>query len=306
MDTETTSLDPMRAHWWASRLPSTPHEAAYLPLAHHYAGVPQQLDCEHTLQRLKPWLENPARAKLGQNLKYDTHIFANHGIALRGIVHDTLLQSYVLESHKPHDMDSLASRHLGVKTMTYAEVAGKGAKQIGFDEVDLDTATRYAAEDADITLQLHHALYPQISRDAQAGICLPRHRNAGVASAVSRGTQWRADRQQPAGKAEPRAGEKSCWHWSRAPTSWPGSRSTSTRPSRFRKSCSTSWACRSRRKPPAATPSTDEDVLQQLALDYPLPKLLLEYRGLAKLKSTYTDKLPRMVDPANRARAHQL
>jgi len=166
VDTETTSLDPMRARLVGISFAITPHEAAYLPLSHHYAGVPRQLDFERTLQRLKPWLENPSRAKVGQNLKYDSHVFANHGIALQGIFHDTLLQSYVVESHKPHDMDSLASRHLGVKTLTYAEVAGKGAKQIGFDEVDLDTATRYAAEDADITLQLHHSLYPQISPDA--------------------------------------------------------------------------------------------------------------------------------------------
>ena len=113
---------------------------------------------EHALQKLKPWLESAQHKKLGQNLKYDQHIFANHGIALAGIAEDTLLQSYVLESHKPHDMDNLALRHLGVKTISYAEVVGKGAKQIGFDQVDLDTATRYAAEDADITLQLHQTL----------------------------------------------------------------------------------------------------------------------------------------------------
>ncbi|MDP2786114.1 MAG: DNA polymerase, partial [Sulfurimicrobium sp.] len=167
LDTETTGLDPMQSKLVGISFSIAPHHAAYLPLAHHYAGVPQQLNFAKTLQRLKPWLENPAMPKLGQNLKYDSHIFANHGIALQGIIHDTLLQSYVLESHKTHDMDALASRHLGIKTLTYAEVAGKGAKQIGFEEVALDTATTYAAEDADITLQLHHNLYPQISQDAR-------------------------------------------------------------------------------------------------------------------------------------------
>ena len=167
LDTETTSLDPLQARLVGISLAVEPGRAAYLPLAHNYAGAPQQLDLAAVLAKLKPWLEDAHRLKLGQNLKYDTHVFANHGIRLAGIAHDTLLQSYVLESHKPHNMDDLASRHLGVKTITYEEVAGKGASQIGFDQVSVERASEYAAEDADITLQLHRSLYPQIENDAK-------------------------------------------------------------------------------------------------------------------------------------------
>ncbi len=305
VDTETTSLDPMRARLVGISFAITPHEAAYLPLAHHYAGVPAQLDFEQTLQRLKPWLENPASAKLGQNLKYDTHVFANHGIALQGIVHDTLLQSYVVESHKPHDMDSLASRHLGVKTLTYAEVAGKGAKQIGFDEVDLETATRYAAEDADITLQLHHNLYPQISPDARleyvyreievpvSQILFHVERNGVLIDSNLLAKQSRL------------LGEK-LLTLEQGAHQLAGQPFNLNSPKQIQEILFGQLGLPVKKKTPGGTPSTDEDVLQQLAEDYPLPKLLLEYRGLAKLKSTYTDKLPRMVDPVSRARAHQL
>ncbi|PJC02684.1 MAG: DNA polymerase I, partial [Gallionellales bacterium CG_4_9_14_0_8_um_filter_59_50] len=145
LDTETTGLDPMTAQLVGISFCIEPHYAAYLPLAHHYPGAPDQLGREQALQKLKPWLESADHKKLGQNLKYDQHIFANHGIALRGIAEDTLLQSYVIESHKPHDLGNLALRHLGLNTISYTDVVGKGAKQIGFDQVDLDTATRYAA-----------------------------------------------------------------------------------------------------------------------------------------------------------------
>ena len=138
-----------------------PGEAAYLPLAHRGTDVAQQLT-PPTLDRLKPWLESDTHAKVGQNLKYDAHVLANHGIALRGIAHDTMLQSYVLESDKSHDMDSLAKRHIGLTTIPYTDVCGKGAKQIGFDEVAIDRATEYAAEDADVTLRLHRKLWPQV------------------------------------------------------------------------------------------------------------------------------------------------
>ncbi len=148
LDTETTGLDTMNAQLVGISLSIELHHAAYLPLAHHYPGAPDHLKREHALHKLKHWLESPAHKKLGQNLKYDQHIFANHGIALAGIAEDTLLQSYVLESHKPHDLENLVMRHLGLKTIPYTDVVGKGAKQIGFDQVDLDTATQYAAEDA--------------------------------------------------------------------------------------------------------------------------------------------------------------
>ncbi|HWP88541.1 MAG TPA: 5'-3' exonuclease H3TH domain-containing protein, partial [Burkholderiales bacterium] len=167
LDTETTSLDPMQARLVGMSFALEAGHAAYLPLAHVYAGAPEQLKLDAVLAKLKPWLEDPARPKLGQNLKYDMHILANHGVALKGVAHDTLLQSYVVESHKPHDMDTMAERHLGVKTISYVEVCGKGAGQICFDQVSIERATEYAAEDADITLQLHQALYPQVESDAK-------------------------------------------------------------------------------------------------------------------------------------------
>jgi DNA polymerase-1 len=297
LDTETTGLDPMRARLVGISFAITPHQAAYLPLAHHYAGAPQQLDFAKTLERLKPWLENPAKPKLGQNLKYDSHIFANHGIALQGITHDTLLQSYVLESHKTHDMDALAARHLGIKTLTYAEVAGKGAKQIGFAQVALDTATAYAAEDADITLQLHHNLYPQISRDARldfiyreievpvSRVLFHVERNGVLIDSKLLANQSRV------------LGEKMLTLEQEA-YQLAGQPFNLNSPKQIQEILFGRLGLPIKKKTPGGAPSTDEDVLQQLALDYPLPKILLDFRGLSKLKSTYTDKLPRMVDPA--------
>ena len=178
VDTETTGLDPLQAQLVGISFSVEPGKAAYLPLAHSGPGVAGQVGVARALELLRPWLENAQRHKLGQNLKYDQHVFANHGVSLRGIVHDTLLESYVLESQMRHDMDSLAARHLGVKTITYDEVTGKGAKRIGFDQVDLELATAYAAEDADITLRLHGVLSAQLQADARlqhvyAGIEMP-------------------------------------------------------------------------------------------------------------------------------------
>ncbi|GAO36007.1 DNA polymerase I [Sulfuricella sp. T08] len=296
VDTETTSLDPLAAQIVGISLATEAHLAAYIPLAHHYAGVPQQLDREMVLNRLKPLLESKARPKLGQNLKYDKHVFANHGIILDGIVHDTLLQSYVLESHKPHDMDSMALRHLGTKTITYAEVAGKGAKQIGFDQVDLETATRYAAEDADITLQLHQNLYPQIEPNARLDFVY-RHIEIpllDVLFTVERNgvlldTQLLAQQSHELGTSMLRL-EKEAHLLAGQPFNL-------NSPKQIQEILFDQLKLPVKKKTPSGAPSTDEDVLQELALDYPLPKVLLEYRGVAKLKSTYTDKLPRMVDP---------
>ncbi|MDP2828700.1 MAG: DNA polymerase I [Sulfuricellaceae bacterium] len=296
LDTETTGLDSMQARLVGISFAIEPHEAAYIPLDHRYAGAPEQLDMASVLARLKPWLENPDKAKLGQNLKYDRHIFANHGIRLQGIADDTLLQSYVLESHKTHDMDSLAARHLGVKTIPYIEVVGKGAKQIGFGDVDLDTATRYAAEDADITLQLHRTLHPQIEGDKKLAYI---YRNielpvSGVLFHVERNgvliDSERLSRQSQMLGETLLTLERQAFELAGQPFNL-------NSPKQIQEILFGQLGLPIKKKTPGGVPSTDEDVLQQLALDYPLPKILLEHRGLAKLKSTYTDKLPRMVNP---------
>jgi len=295
IDTETTSLDPMAGQLVGLSFSCEPPHAAYLPLSHRYAGAPVQLATQRVLARLKAWLENPARSKVGQNLKYDRHILANHGIELRGIAHDTLLESYVLESDKPHDMDSLAARHLGLKTISYAEVAGKGAQAIGFEQVSIETATTYSSEDADVTLQLHRHLYPQIEADARLlhiyrDIELPvlevlyrMERNGVLIDAALLATQSRE------------LGEKMLDCESRAHQA-AGQPFNLNSPKQIQEILFDKQGLPVVKKTPSGAPSTDEDVLQQLAEDYPLPRLILDYRGLAKLKSTYTDKLPRMVN----------
>jgi len=300
VDTETTGLDTMNAQLVGISFAVEAHHAAYLPLAHNYPGAPDQLNREHALQKLKPWLESAAHKKLGQNLKYDQHIFANHGIALAGVAEDTLLQSYVLESHKPHDMDNLALRHLGVKTISYAEVVGKGAKQIGFDQVDLDTATRYAAEDADITLQLHQTLSPQLRgrlNEVYRDIELPARqalyvmeRNGVLIDSAKLVEQSRE------------LGEKILAIETQAFAA-AGQPFNLNSPKQIQEILFDKLGLPVKKKTPSGTPSTDEEVLQELALDYPLPKILLEHRGMAKLKSTYTDKLPKMVN-ARTGRVH--
>jgi len=162
LDTETTSLDPIDARLVGISLSIREYEGCYIPLAHRYAGAPAQLALEYVLEKLRPWLQSARHPKVGQNLKYDAHVLANHGIALAGVLHDTLLQSYVLEAHRGHDMDSLAQRHLGRRTITYEEVCGKGARQIDFDQVSVERATEYSAEDAEVTLGLHQALWPRV------------------------------------------------------------------------------------------------------------------------------------------------
>ena len=295
VDTETTGLDVMNAQLVGISFAIPPHEAASLPLAHRYPGAPDQIGREHALHKLKPWLESARHSKLGQNLKYDMHILANHGIVLKGIHDDTLLQSYVLESHRPHDMDNLALRHLNVQTISYAEVVGKGAKQICFDQVDLDTATRYAAEDADITLQLHHALAPQI--EVQSGL---RHvyRDIELPSMHVLYTMERNGVLLDCDllKIQSRElGEKLIALEAKAHEA-AGQPFNLNSPKQLREILFDKLGLPVKKKTPSGDPSTDEEVLQELALDYPLPKILLDYRGMAKLKSTYTDKLPQMVD----------
>ncbi|MFM0646440.1 DNA polymerase I [Paraburkholderia bryophila] len=294
-DTETTSLDPMTAQIVGLSLSVEAGRAAYVPLAHRGPDAPVQLPRDEVLAKLKPWLESADHKKVGQHLKYDEQVLANYGIEMRGIEHDTLLQSYVVESHRTHDMDSLALRHLGIKTIKYEEVAGKGAGQIGFDEVALEQAAEYAAEDADITLRLHQALYPQVAAEkaleyVYRDIELPTSRvlrkmeRTGVlidaeklrlqsSEIAARLIQLEAEAYVLAG------GEFNL-----------GS------PKQIGQIFFEKLELPIVKKTPSGAPSTDEEVLQKLAEDYPLPKILLEHRGLSKLKSTYTDKLPRMVN----------
>jgi DNA polymerase-1 len=269
---------------------------------HNYAGVPQQLSLDEALNKLKPWLEDAAKHKLGQNLKYDKHVFANHGIQLNGIVHDTLLQSYVLESHRPHNMDNLAMRHLDIKTISYDDVTGKGVNRIGFDEVAIDTATQYAAEDADITLRLHQVLYPSIQSNDRLNyiyraiempildVLFEIERNGVL-------LDYRLLQKQSRELGEKlHALEQQAYVIAEQPFNL-------NSPKQIQEILFNRLKLPIIKKTPTGIPSTDEDVLQQLALDYPLPKLLLDYRGLAKLKSTYTDKLPLMMD-RNTGRVH--
>ena len=296
LDTETTSLDPMAARLVGISLAIEPGHAAYVPLAHNYAGAPQQLDCEAVLRKLKPWLEDARSHKLGQNLKYDAHVFANHGIRLAGIAHDTLLQSYVLESHKPHNMDDLAARHLGVKTITFDEVTGKGAGRIGFDQVSVERASEYAAEDADITLQLHHAMYPQIERDEKLAkiYCEIEMPVMTILQTMERHGVLLDARLLDAQSGELGAKMMELEAAAHKQAEQPFNLNS---PKQIQEILFGKLGIKPVKKTPSGAPSTDEDALEQLALDHPLPKLLLEYRGIAKLKSTYTDKLPRMVNP---------
>jgi DNA polymerase-1 len=296
VDTETTSLDPFAAELVGVSFSVEPGHAAYLAIAHRYPGAPEQIGVARALELLRPWLEDSAHAKVGQNLKYDQHVLANHGVRLAGVAHDTLLQSYVLESHARHDMDTLAERHLGLKTITYDEVTGKGAQRIGFEEVSVERATEYSAEDADVTLRLHRLLYPRVAADAKLrfvyeSIEMPvrevlfrMERNGVLVDAALLERQGHelgqrmleleqkayAEAAQPFNLNSPRQIGEIFFERLKLPVL---------------------------KKTATGAASTDEEVLEKLALDYPLPKTLLEYRALSKLKSTYTDKLPRMVNP---------
>ena len=294
-DTETTSLDPMTAKLVGMSFAVEAGKAAYLPLMHDYAGAPQQLDFRTTLARVKPLLENPAIKKVGQNLKYDKHILANHGIVLRGITHDTMLQSYVLESHRSHGMDDLAMRHMGLKTITYEEVAGKGAKSVGFSQVALEQASEYAAEDADITLQLHETLYPQIAPNPKLEYVYGQIEMPvlEILYDIERTGVLIDSKMLHAQSHE--IGQK-LMELERQAHEFAGQPFNLASPKQLQEILFDKLGIKPLKKTPSGTPSTDEDVLQELALDYPLPKVLLEYRGLAKLKSTYTDKLPRAVN----------
>jgi DNA polymerase-1 len=296
-DTETTSLDPMTAKIVGMSFSVEAGSAAYLPLKHDYFDAPEQLIFAETLAKIKPILENPAIKKVGQNFKYDQHVLANHGIALNGIAHDTMLESYVFESHKTHGMDALAERHLGLQTISFEEVAGKGAKQVTFNQVTVEVAAEYAAEDADITLQLHQAMYPQIAADANLDFIYSQIEmpSSQILFTIERNGVL-IDRnmlniQSNEIGAKLVALENQAYELAGQPFNLAS-------PKQLQEILFDKLGIKPTKKTPSGAPSTDEDVLQELALDHPLPKVLLEYRGLAKLKSTYTDKLPRMINPS--------
>ncbi len=296
IDTETDSLDPMRAQIVGISLSVAPGEAAYIPLRHSYAGAPDQLPIEPVLALLKPWLEDASKPKLGQNIKYDAHVLANAGITARGYVHDTMLQSYVLEAHKPHSLESLAERHLGRKGLSYEDLCGKGAHQIPFAQVEIDKASEYSCEDSEMTLHVHEQLWPQVQASAglldvysriemPASAVLGRIERHGVlidAAKLAAQSQQLAERML--------ALEREAYEIAGQPFNL-GS------PKQIGEILFVKLGLPIKKKTASGAPSTDEEVLAELAADYPLPAKLLEHRGLSKLKGTYTDKLPLMVNP---------
>jgi DNA polymerase I len=296
-DTETTGLDYMQAQIVGVSFCVEPGRAAYVPLAHRYAGAPEQLDRDRVLGMLRPLLEDAAHAKIGAHMKFDMHVLANHGIALRGQRYDTMLESYVLNSTATrHDMDSMAAHYLGIKTIHFEDVAGKGAKQISFDQVSVETAAEYAAEDADVTLRLHRHLWPQLEavpalarlyeeieqplvpvlqRMERGGVLIDRAKlRQQSIELAARLKELGAEAQRVAGQEfnveSPRQLQQILFEKLQIPVL---------------------------RKTPTGQPSTAEDVLEELAADHALPRLILDFRALAKLRSTYTEKLPEQIDP---------
>ena len=296
LDTETDSLDAMRARIVGISFAVEPGKAAYVPLRHDYPGAPDQLPFDEVVARLRPWLENPAAKKVGQHIKYDSHVFANIGIAVQGWAHDTLLESYVLEAHRQHSLSSLAERHLGRKGLDYEDLCGKGAKQIPFSQVDIERAALYSGEDSEMTLQVHQTLYPRLaavpgmkfvyeSIEMPASAVLGRVERHGVlidSARLADQSRILAERML--------ALENEAYEIAGQPFNL-GS------PKQIGEILFTKLGLPVSKKTASGAPSTDESVLEKLALDYPLPAKLLEHRGLSKLKGTYTDKLPQQVNP---------
>ncbi|MBT79902.1 MAG: DNA polymerase I [Alteromonadaceae bacterium] len=295
-DTETTSLDYMEAEIVGVSFSTAPGEAAYVPVAHDYPDAPEQLDRDYVLGALKPLLESDSVKKVGQHLKYDKNVLANYDINLQGIAFDTMLESYVLNSTATrHDMDSLAMAYLNHKTIHFEEIAGKGAKQLTFNQIDLNEAAPYAAEDADVTLRLHEEIWRRLeqheplknllldvevplasvlSRMEQLGVLIDSQKlNQQSQDLAKRITELEASVHEAAGETFNLGSTKQLQHILFEKLSLPVIKKT-----------------------PKGAPSTSEEVLQELALDYPIPKMIMEYRGLTKLKNTYTDKLPKMIN----------
>ena len=295
-DTETTDIDYMEARLVGFSFATEPGYAAYVPVGHDYVGAPKQLALEVVLQRLKGVLESSQIKKIGQNLKYDVSVLANHGVEVGGLAFDTMLESYVLNSVAGrHNMDDLAARHLGLETIRYEDIAGKGAKQIAFNEVPVEDAFKYAAEDADVTLRLHHALWPQL--EAQSG---PKYVYASielplvqVLSKVERhGTLVDGGLLQDQGaEIEARLSELQAQAWELG-----GGEFNLGSTKQLQEVFYERLQLPVLKKTPKGAPSTAEPVLVDLARDYELPRVILEHRGLAKLKSTYTDKLPLQIN----------
>ena len=295
-DTETTSLDYMQARIVGVSFSVETGKAAYLPLAHDYAGAPEQLDRDQTLEKLRPLLEDPNQAKVGQNLKYDASVLANHGITLRGIQHDTMLESYVFDSTGRHDMDSLCERYLDHTTIHFEDIAGKGKNQLTFNQIGLDEAGPYAAEDAEVTLRLHNTLWSKLKQlEAQKILyetieiplvpVLSRIERTGVLVDADLLHQQSSELTQRIEELEIQAHDVA------------GETFNLGSPKQLQTILFEKMELPVVRKTPKGQPSTAEDVLQDLALDYDLPRLILEHRSLSKLKSTYADKLPQQIDP---------
>jgi DNA polymerase-1 len=295
LDTETTSLVEMQAQLVGISVCVATGQAAYIPLAHNAADAPAQLPLQDVLQKLKLWLEDGSKHKLGQHVKYDRHVFANHGIEVQGYVHDTMLQSYVLEVHKPHGLESLADRHLGRKGLSYEDMCGKGAHQISFAQVDVEKASHYACEDADFTLSVHQRLWPLLQADEklnfvyqlemQSSEALYRiERNGVLIDAPTLATQSHALGLRIM-QLEEEAYEIA------------GQRFNLASPKQLGEIFFDKLGLPVVKKTATGARSTDEEVLEKLADDYPLPKKILEHRSLSKLKGTYTDKLAQLAQP---------
>ncbi len=296
-DTETTSLEAVRAEIVGVSFTDRDGEGAYVPLAHDYPGVPDQLPRKAVLEKLKPLLEDAKLPKIGQNFKYDLNVLANYGITLAGMRYDTMLESYVLDSTASrHDMDSLALKYLGYKTLKYEDVAGKGKHQINFSEVPLDRATAYAAEDADITFRLHRHLWPRLNATPSL-VKLFDEIEMPLVPVLARMERHGVLIDVAMLRSQSHELGKRVLEIEREAHKLAGQPFNMGSPKQIQEVLYDKHKLPVLRKTPTGQPSTAEEVLQELALDYPLPQLILEFRSLSKLKSTYTDKLPEMINP---------
>jgi DNA polymerase-1 len=296
-DTETTSLNYMEAELVGVSFSVSDGEAAYLPVAHDYLDAPEQLDRAHVLASLKPLLENPEVKKVGQHLKYDKNVLANYDINLQGIAFDTMLESYVLNSVATrHDMDSLAETYLGQSTIHFEDIAGKGVKQITFNQIPLDKAAPYAAEDADITLRLHKVIWQKLSEEKDL-VNVFKEIELPLSPVLAKMEQFGVliDSQKLAQQSQDLAAR--IFELEKEVHELAGEEFNLGSPKQLQEILYKKMDLPVLKKTPKGAPSTAEEVLQELAINYPLPKLLMEYRGLSKLKNTYTDKLPKMINP---------